>query len=321
MRIKLFTSLLAIICAVITYRAQAQTISTYAGNGIGSYSGDGGAATAAAIHNPYGVCVDGSGNIFIADQSNNRVRKVNSSGIISTIAGTGSAGYNGDGIAGTAAMLNGPTGVAVDGAGNVYIADENNHRIRKINTSGTISTIAGTGAGGYSGDGGAATAAAIHNPWAVALDGSGNVFFSDQFNHRIRKINSSGVINTYVGTGTSGFSGDGGAATAATIFTPADLVVDGSGNLFFGDVTNQRIRKVNASGMISTVAGNGTFGFTGDGGAATAAELYSPYGICVDGSGNLYIADLNNDRIPLALRCCKGKFLESIVSIELQRFL
>jgi hypothetical protein len=291
---------------------QAQVISTLAGTGTGGYSGDGGAATAAKINRPYGVAIDAGGNIYIADQDNNCVRKVNTSGVINTIAGTGTAGYSGDGGAATAAKLNAPTGVAVDGSGNVYIADEKNDRVRVVNTSGTIKTFAGNGSANYSGDGGAATAAEIHSPWSVAADASGNIYITDQFNNRIRKVNTSGVISTFAGTGTAGFSGDGGAATAAKIYVPAGITVDGSGNVLFVDENNQRIRKINTSGVINTIAGNGTPTYAGDGGAATAASLYNPYGVGTDAGGNVYIADLNNNRIRVVntsgvISTCAGK--------------
>jgi trimeric autotransporter adhesin len=272
-------------------------ISTFAGNGTAGYSGDGGAATAAELSYPRGVAVDGSGNVYIADQNNNRVRKVAPSGFISTFAGNGTAGYSGDGGAATAAKLYYPTGVAVDGSGNVYIADYFNHRIRKVDPSGVISTIAGNSNVGYSGDGGAATAAKLYYPLGVAVDGSGNVYIADEDNHRIRKVNPLGIISTIAGNGTVGYSGDGGAATAAELDDPTGVAVDGSGNVYIADQANSVIRKVDLSGVISTFAGNGTFGYSGDGGVAIAAQLNHPAGVAVDGSGNVYIADYYNNRI------------------------
>jgi len=272
-------------------------ISTVAGNGTAGYSGDGGAATAASLSSPYGVAVDSAGNIYIADRSNNRIRKVNTSGIISTVAGNGALGYSGDGGAATAAQLSSPHRVTVDSSGNIYIADTGNYRIRKVNTSGIISTVAGNGTQGYSGDGGAATAAQINNPYGVAVDSAGNIYIADNGNKRIRKVNTSGIISTVAGNGTGGYLGDGGVATAAQLNNPYGVTVDNNGNIYIADTSNRRIRKVNTSGIISTVAGNGTAGYSGDGGAATAAQLNNPYGVTVDNSGNIYIADTSNRRI------------------------
>ena len=272
-------------------------ISTVAGTGTAGFSGDGAAATAAQLRNPRGVAVDGSGNLYIADGSNQRIRKVDSSGNISTVAGTGTAGFSGDGAAATAAQLNSPEDVMLDGSGNLYIADTLNHRIRKVDSSGNISTVAGTGTAGFSGDGAAATAAQLSNPQGVAVDGSGNLYIGDRGNHRIRKVDSSGNISTVAGTGTAGFSGDGAAATAAQLRNPSGVAVDGSGNLYITDRLNHRIRKVDSAGNISTVAGTGRQGFSGDGAAATAAQLSNPEDVTLDGSGNLYIADFWNQRI------------------------
>ena len=275
--------------------ATGWTIETVAGGA--NFGGDGGAATAAQLYLPSDVALDGSGNLYIADRVNNRIRKVDSTGNISTVAGTGTVGFSGDGGAATAARLDWPSGVALDGSGNLYIADGGNSRIRKVDSTGNITTVAGTGTVGFSGDGGAATSAQLRNPYDVALDGSGNLYIADTWNHRIRKVDSSGNISTVAGTGTDGFSGDGAAATAAQLNQPTGVAVDGSGNLYIADTVNHRIRKVDSSGNISTVAGTGTDGFSGDGAAATAAQLWSPSDVAVDGSGNLYIADKNNRRI------------------------
>ncbi len=284
--------------------ASTGNISTVAGVGIFGFSGDGAAATAARLRGLYGVAVDGSGNLYIADTDNHRIRKVDAStGNISTVAGSGATGpsggaYSGDGAAATAARLNAPISVAVDGSDNLYIADHNNNRIRKVDAStGNISTVAGTGTQGYSGDGAAATAAQLDSPRDVAVDGSGNLYIADRDNESIRKVDAStGNISTVAGTG--GSIGDEAAATAAQLSFPYGAAVDGSGNLYIADAGNHRIRKVDAStGNISTVAGSGTAGSSGDGAAATAARLNSPRGAAVDGSGNLYIADHNNRRI------------------------
>jgi trimeric autotransporter adhesin len=280
---------------VIRKVAPSGTISTVAGGGT-SGLGDGGAATAAALANPYGVAVDVAGNLHIGDYFNARIRKVTPSGTISTVVGNGTLGYAGDGGAATAAELDLPTGVAVDASGNLYIADALNAVIRKVAPSGTISTVAGTGTSGYSGDGGAATAAELDEPCGVAVDAAGNLYIADKNNNRIRKVTPSGTIGTAAGGGTSGL-GDGGTATAAELFEPMGVAVDVSGNLYIADNGNDRIRKVTLSGTISTVAGNGTYGCSGDVGAATAAALAGPQEVAVDASGNLYIADVNNNRI------------------------
>ena len=300
MKHKLIILLILSSCFLTKQSVTAQTIATIAGNGVATYSGDGSAATTASIAYPMGVCMDATGNFYIADNYNNCIRKINTSGIISTVAGTGTvAGFGGDGGQATAAMLNGPSAVAVDATGNIYIADLNNNRIRKVNTSGVISTIAGTGVPGFSGDGGAATSAKLQSPFDVVVDASGNIVVADLANNRIRKINTSGVISTIAGHSPGGYSGDGGAATSGNLNYPAEIAYDLSGNLYIVDNGNNVIRKVNTSGIITTVAGStsGAAGFGGDGGAATAALLNSPTGIAVDATGNLYISDGSNNRI------------------------
>lgn len=269
-------------------------ISTVAGNGTAGFSGDGGAATSAKLFAPRGVAVDGSGNIYISDNGNVRIRKVTvSTGIINTVAGTGTPGYNGDGGAATSAQINNNMGICIDGSGNFYIADNLNYRIRKVTVStGNISTVAGNGTSGFSGDGGAATSAKINSVIDVDVDGSGNLYIADGVNQRIRKVTAStGNISTVAGNGTAGFSGDGGAATSATMNSPCGVAVDGSGNIFIADNNNHRIRKVTAStGNISTVAGNGNVGDTGDGGAATSAAVDLPADVEVhNASGTFYI--------------------------------
>jgi trimeric autotransporter adhesin len=271
-------------------------IATVAGNGSLGYSGDGGQAAAAELDNPYGVAVDSAGNLFIADTYNHRIRKVSASGIIATVAGNGSSGYGGDNGSATSAQLNYPSSVTIDSAGSLFIADSNNHRIRKVSTSGIITTVAGNGSSGYSGDSGSATSAQLNYPYGVVVDFAGNLFISDGDNHRIRKV-SLGIITTVAGNGSYGYSGDSGPATSAQLYYPNGVAVDSAGNLFIADESNNCIRKVSASGIITTVAGNGSYGYSGDGGPATSAQLYYPTGVAVDSAGNLFIADYYNSRI------------------------
>ena len=214
------------------------------------------------------------------------------------MAGNGTAGFSGDGGVATSAELNFPWGVVVDTTGNVYIADSANNRVRKVAvSSGNISTFAGNGTAGFSGDGGAATSAELNYPEGLAVNAAGDVYVSDRSNSRVRKV-AAGIISTVAGNGTGGYSGDGGAATSAELCDPSELALDPSGNIYIADVINQRIRKVTvSSGMISTVAGNGTSGFLGDGGAAASAELYYPNGVAVDAAGNIYVVDTDNQRI------------------------
>lgn len=288
---------LIIVIFFIRYSVEAQTITTYAGSGTSGFSGDGGVALLAKLYDPWAVAVDVGGNVYISDGGNNRLRKVNTSGIITTIAGTGVMGFSGDGGQATLAKLSGPVGVAVDASGNIYIAEPFNNRIRKINSSGVITTIAGNGNLGYSGDGGLATLAELNYPTGVAVDAAGNIYIGDQGNNCIRKVNTGGIITTIAGSGPGGYSGDGGPATLALLSTPAGVAVDAAGNVFVGDLGNQRIRKINTGGIISTIAGTGVQGFSGDGAAATLAQLNQPAGVSVDSSGNVYIADFTNSRI------------------------
>jgi len=269
-----------------------------AGTGLGGYGGDGGPASAARLWYPSGVAFDTAGNMYIADQNNNRVRMVSkSTGMISTIAGTGVVGYSGDGAAANAALLYGPTRVTTDTFGNIYIADAGNNCIRQINSSGVINTIAGTGTAGYSGDGGPATMALLSAPRDMAVDDSGYVYIADYVNSRIRKIDLTGNITTIAGIGVPGFFGDSAAATAANIFEPTGITVDKSGNIFFSDFGNERIRKIDTAGIITTIAGNGAGGYSGDGRDAIDAEMKFPEGLAVNTLGGIYFADKANNRI------------------------
>lgn len=261
------------------------------------YSGDGGPATDAGLGGAADVKIDGEGNIYICEGTGSRVRKINTSGIITTIAGTGSNGFNGDGVVAEYTRLNIPTDIALDKAGNLYIADTRNNRIRKINTDGTVSTFAGTGAAGYSGDGGAATSATLLRPYGIDFDDADNLYIADADNYRIRKIDVSGIITTVAGTGTEGYNGDNIPATLAQFRGIRDIVADKRGNIYVSDVSDHRVRKIDAAGIITTIAGTGTKGYSGDGGAATDAELNGPAGIAVNSAGDLLIADAGNRRL------------------------
>ncbi|MGA7832360.1 MAG: NHL repeat-containing protein [Terracidiphilus sp.] len=252
-----------------------------------------------------GVAADPYGDFFVANTGYNRVLAGipgSSSYNIYLWAGNtnGTVGYSGDGGTAPNALLHGPQGAAVDSSDNVYIADTINNRIRKVTEStDDISTIAGNGTAGYSGDGNTATNAELNNPYGVAVDSSGNIYIADTYNNRIRKVTASTQqISTVAGNGTAGYSGDGGAATNAEVYLPTGVAVDSSGNIYIADYGNNRVRMVTVStGAISTIAGNGTAGYTGDGAAATSAELNRPAGVAVDAKGNIFIADSSNNRI------------------------
>ncbi len=270
--------------------AQQYTISTVAGNGTASFSGDGGAATSATLNGPIGVALDTSQNLYIADVDNERVRLV-SGGNISTLAGNGTVGYSGDGGAAASAEMFSPTRTAVDRSGNVYIADASNDVIRMVAPGGNISTIAGNvctatettpcGAG-YAGNGGAATAAQLNYPLGVVVDSAGNLYIADSNNNVIREV-SGGTISTVF--------------ISVHLNDPVDVAVDSANNLYIADINNSRIVKVTSAGVATIFAGNGTAGFSGDGGPASKAQLSYPTGVAVDGAGDVYIADTLNQRI------------------------
>jgi cysteine-rich repeat protein len=273
---------------------------TVAGNGTPGFSGDGGPATGAQLDTPIGVAVDGLGNIFIADSHNRRIRRVDAAtGVVTTVAGTGAAGSSGEDGPATSAQLQEPWGVAVDGLGNVFVADTNGSRILRVDAgSGILTRVAGNGTYGFSGDGGPATEAQLALPYDVTVDGAGNLFITLNGAHRIRRVDAvTGTITTVAGTGTSGYSGDGGAATSAQINWPYATAVDLLGNFYIADYLNSRVRRVDANGTITTVAGTGEWLFAGDGGPSASAGVPSPTGVAVDPLGHVYVADEQAHRI------------------------
>jgi sugar lactone lactonase YvrE len=314
--------------------AQFQIITTYAGPGLPANRA---LAIKQPIDYPESVVVDSSGNFYVASSTQNRIYRVDLNGILSVVAGAGPSGYGGDGGPAILARLNGPAGMAIDPVGNLYIADSNNYRIRKVSVTGTIVTVAGNGIRGFSGDGGPATSAQLSHPTGIAIDFLGSLYIVDRDNSRIRKVEPSGTISTVAEPGTvsrpegvivdpdgnlyiadsskfqilkvtpsgivnmvagdadyTGYKGDDIRPATSVSVSPKGVALDLIGNLYIADNGNNRIRKVTPSGIISTVAGNGTFGYSGDGGPATSARLNYPTGVAIDAEGNLYIADYFN---------------------------
>ena len=278
-----------------------------AGTGIstpqGGLTADGIRATQADIHCPADALADVADNVLVVDHADNRIRLIDSGGMITTIVGGGPIGTStddgnlaGDGGPAVAATLQEPWGIVIN-RGNLYIADRDNHAIRIVDPTGTIATVAGSGNRGFSGNGGPATQADLSRPQSVAVDPLGNIYLSDSDNHVIRRVGLDGIITNFAGTGELGFSGDGGRATAATLSHPNGIVVDERGNLYFVDDVAHVVRRIDADGIITTVAGTGVAGFSGDGGPATAATLSAPMDLVLDDTGNLYIADAGNHRI------------------------
>jgi sugar lactone lactonase YvrE len=276
----------------------SSVISTIAGTGEAGYSGDGGPATEATFVQPRDTAVGPDGSIYVTDTRNHVVRRIDPDGIVSTFAGTGEAGFGGDGGPATEAQLTWPHDVTVDSAGNVYITDSNNHRIRLVDTNGVITTIAGTDVRGYNGDGIPAVEAQLRNPKSISLY-AGDIYFADSLNHRIRMIDDvTGLITTIAGSGTAGYSGDGGPATEAMLDTPQRIDLDSHGNVYIADTGNNRIRRVNAeTGIIETIVGTGIPGYSGDDGLAVDAAVDSPRGLALADNQNLYVADSGNHRI------------------------
>ncbi len=301
---KKYAFLLVLVSAVVfghVCSAQLSVIKTYAGSDTAGYSGDGGPATDARCLNPSGIAIDDSGQVYFCDKNANCVRKVSTTGIITTVAGTGASGYSGDGGPATDATLYWPQGITLDHQGNLYISDQFNNTVRKVSgVTGNISTIAGDATLiGYTGDGGPATNAALWHPTDVAVDDTGNVYFVDQDNAALRKVDAgTGILTTVAGTGVSGYNGDGIRADTAQLNFPCGLTIDTAGNLYIADFYNNRVRKVNVStGIITTVAGTGVGGYGGEGGLADTSMLYQPSALAMDSQGNLIIADYANARI------------------------
>lgn len=287
----------------------AGMITTFTGFGYLGSCGLGGPATAAAASSVYGLAADSGGSVFLADRANAQVRKVGPDGIITAFAGNGQSGFSGDGGPAVDAQFVDVRGLALDSAGNLYLADTAGSRVRKVDANGIITTLAGTGVSGFSGDGGPATQAQIEMPWGIAVDASGNVFVAslgsssdlpfprDGNNARIRKIATDGTITTIAGTGVPGFSGDGGPATKAQFARPTGLAIDRTGNLLVVDSGNHRIRQIDRSGKISTIAGTDVMGFSGDGGPAAKASFSIPWAISTDQMGNVFISDITNNDV------------------------
>ena len=275
------------------------SITTVAGAGAVEYSGDGGPSTAAQLNAPWGIAADSRGNVYIGDSGNDTVRKVAPNGVIATVAGNASRGYSGDGAAATRAQLNQPLGIALDDAGNLYVAECRGARVRKVSAAGIITTLAGTGISGYSGDGGPAGNAQLDCPHGVAADASGNVYIADTGNHSLRRVDANGAISTVAGNGSQGFAGDGGPALNALLSAPTSLAVDANGSLYIADTGNNRIRRISRDGFIDTVAGGGARNFASgnDGIPATSAVLGTPQGVAVDSAGNLYIGDTQGNHV------------------------
>ena len=296
----------------VVRRVAGGVISNFAGTGTAGSSGDGSAASGAQLNGPQGLAVDSAGNLYIADTNNNRVRKV-SGGAISTVAGGSTAGFGGDGGAATSAQLNAPMGVAVDAAGNLYIAEFSNNRVRKVSANGIISTLAGNGITGYSGDGGLATSAQLNGPRGVAVDSAGNVYIADTNNNCVRQVAPNGVIATVAGTGLAGVSGDGGLAVNAQVGNPIALAVDSVGNVYIAD-GSARVRKLFLSGLIATIAGAGTRGYSGDGGSAPNALLNGPSALAVNSAGSIWVADTFNNAVRLLQFTGGGTSISAVTS-------
>jgi uncharacterized protein (TIGR03437 family) len=280
-------------------------ITTVAGSGRLAFSGAGQPASSIRLFGPQRMAADANGNIYVSDSYYHQVFRIGPDGTVQVVAGTGAAGFGGDGGPAVLAALNYPSGLAADSAGNLYIADSLNARVRRVSPQGVITTIAGVGVEGSSGDGGPAAQAQLGSPDGLCLDSAGNLYIADPDQNRVRRVTPDGVIFTFAGDGVSGFSGDGASAIVAHLNSPVALTADRAGNIYIADQANGRIRRVSPTGIITTVAGSGQYGFSGDGGSALKASFADPFGLALDSAGNLYIADFTNHalrRVDLAGR-------------------
>ena len=269
----------------------------YAGSGESGFSGDGGPAIKANFKTPAGIAFDPEGNLYIADRENHRVRKVDTSGNISTFAGIGEAGFSGDDAPAVMARLNLPSGVVADQKGNLFVSDRSNDRIRVVDKKGVIRTYAGSGVAGFQGDAGPALKAQLDKPFGIALDEAENLYIADRNNNRVRKVSPEGIITTVAGDGGFFFMGDNGPAYRASVAAPTGVAVDKKGNLYIADRNNNRIRLVDKLGMIRTVAGTGQQDYNGESETARETNLYLPFGLTVDSNDNLLVIDRSHYRI------------------------
>ncbi len=294
---KLFSPSLTLLLLTLSSLASGQgTITTLAGNGVAGFGGDAGPAVNALLSAPTSVAIDAAGIVYIADSANLRIRRVTPTGVISTYAGSGTGGSEGDGGSAIGARFRNPRRIAVTANGTLYIADTGDHRVRRVTPNGTITAYAGTGNQGLTGDGALAVNAQLDSPEGLAVDAAGNLYIADVGNLRVRRVTPGGVISTYAGNGDFISTGNGGQAVNAGLAGPTSLAVDSANNLYIGE-QGGRIRRVTPAGIISTIAGTGTLGYTGDGGLATTARLGAIRGLAVDAAGNILIADTDNRRI------------------------
>jgi sugar lactone lactonase YvrE len=278
-------------------------MTTIAGTGTAGSSGNGGPATSATLRAPLRAEYDSAGNLYIADTGNHAIRRVAAgTGIITSVAGTGTAGSSGDNGQATSARLSSPSDVAIDSAGNLLIADRGNHKVRRVNrTTGVITTVAGTGASGYTGDEVAATSSRLNTPWSVDVDAANQLYIADFNNERVRMVDTGGIMHTVAGTGIAAAGGDGGPAVEADLHKPVHVMVDPSGGIWISESNNTKVRYVDSGGVTTTIAGNTVLSFAGDAGPPAFAVMNRPHATAMDATGNVYVADRDNRRVRLIL--------------------